>query len=137
MAARTFVSYAHDSGEHRAAVRALAELLRDGGVDVRLDQFVDDEVSEWSRWAEREVREADLIVVVVSPDYRRRADDEQEPDGTGRGVIWELAGIRERIYSDRRNHRRRVAPVPCRDSPISTSRSSSVPPAGTGSSYPS
>lgn len=106
-----FVSYAHDDPAHRAAVRRLAELLLDAGIDVRLDQFAEGTVSEWPRWAEREVRSADAILVVASPDYRRRADDEQCPDGSGRGLIWELAFLRELVYAHRQRHRDRIVPV--------------------------
>ena len=105
-----FISYAHDDRAHCAAVRRLGELLRGAGIDVRLDQFADGEVTEWPRWAERQVRSAHVILVVVSPGYRR-ADDEQEPAGGGRGVTWELAAIRELVYADRRRQRDRVLPV--------------------------
>ena len=109
-APRVFISYAHDDRAHCAAVRRLGELLHRAGLDVRLDQFADGQVTEWPRWAEREVRSADVILMVVSPAYRR-ADDEEQPTGAGRGVTWELAAIRELVYADRRRQRDRVLPV--------------------------
>ncbi|MCH9687665.1 MAG: hypothetical protein K0V04_39915 [Deltaproteobacteria bacterium] len=36
---RVFVSYAHDSMAHCAAVRSLADRMRDDGIDVHLDAY--------------------------------------------------------------------------------------------------
>lgn len=105
---RVFISYAHENAAHRAAVRTLAGLLRSRGLDVRLDQYVEDDVSEWPSWAEQEIRSADFIVVVASPGYRQRAGTTGGAGSRGRGVDWELPMIKELVYSDRQRYRSRV-----------------------------
>ena len=39
VAPRVFVSYSHDSEEHRQRVLTLANKLRDDGIDVRIDRY--------------------------------------------------------------------------------------------------
>ncbi|HEX6075438.1 MAG TPA: SEFIR domain-containing protein [Micromonosporaceae bacterium] len=73
---RVFISYAYESAEHFEAVRELWFLLRSRGVDARMDLPPNQRQSGWSGWLMEELRAADLVLVVLSPTYKRFADRE-------------------------------------------------------------
>ena len=98
MTVRVFISYAYDSAAHREAVRHLYELLRACGIDARWDLEATAGRQDWPVWMAGQVDDADFVVVVASPAYRRRAEGGAEPDD-GRGVQFEIgrASCRERV----------------------------------------
>lgn len=81
---RVFISYAHDDREHEERVRGLWVFLRAYGVDARLDLAAAQDRVDWAEWMTREVRDADRVLVVASPAYKRRAEGDAGP-GEGRG----------------------------------------------------
>ena len=107
---RVFISYAHDDTEHQERVRDFWLFLRANGIDARLDLPAAERRQDWAQWMTREIREADRIVVIASPEYRRRADGDARPD-EGRGVQWEAQQIRNRIYADQDAGLQLVLPV--------------------------
>ena len=108
---RAFISYAHDSAEHRDQVRRLWTLLRQNGVDAWCDLDVAGARREWARLIEEMMGVADHILVVASPEYlRRSAADRPFGEPEGRGVAYEVGLIRELIYGDRASFER-VVPV--------------------------
>jgi len=107
---RVFISYAHDNDDHVESVRRFWELLRAAGVDARLDLPAATVRRDWPVWMMGEFRRAEVILVIASPAYRRRAEGEADPD-EGRGVQFEGALLRELIYADRRAWFSRVLPV--------------------------
>jgi hypothetical protein len=107
---RAFVSYAHDSAEHQEAVRALWSFLRASGVDARLDLSAAEEPRDWSIWMSDQIRDCEFVLVIGSPEYRRRAEARAHND-EGRGVQWEAALIRNVLYSDPKGSRARILPV--------------------------
>jgi hypothetical protein len=110
-APRVFISYAHDSEEHKTQVRVFAHFLRARtGLDVRLDQWDDHERRDWSHWAVDHLTNSDFIVVIASPDYRRRADGLAEPHD-GRGSQFEAAIIRDKLTRNLREGTKQVLPV--------------------------
>ncbi|MBV8264839.1 MAG: TIR domain-containing protein [Planctomycetaceae bacterium] len=99
-APRVFLSYSHDSDEHADRVLALAYALRDRGIDVILDRFVHPAPAEgWPRWMERNLDEADFVLLICTETYRRRAMGQEAP-GRGLGVRWVGSLISNRIYHD-------------------------------------
>jgi len=58
----------------------------------------------------RQVRDADRVLVVASPEYRRRSEGDAGP-AEGRGVQWEARLIRDRFYADQRAGLQLVLPV--------------------------
>jgi hypothetical protein len=48
---KVFISYSHDSREHCDQVLAFAQQLRRDGIDAELDQFHQDELVHWPRFA--------------------------------------------------------------------------------------
>lgn len=107
---RVFISYAHESKAHVRQVRELYILLRTNGIDASLDLPAADRRQDWPLWMLHEVRTADFVLVVASPEYRRRGDGDA-PSGEGRGVQWEAALIREEVYANRLAAVRKFLPV--------------------------
>ena len=99
-APRVFLSYSHDSDEHADRVLALADALCDRGIDVIFDRYVHPAPAEgWPRWMDRNLDEAQFVLMVCTAIYHRRVMDKEEP-GEGLGVRWEGGLISNRIYHD-------------------------------------
>jgi hypothetical protein len=110
-APRVFITYAHDTEDHKKLVLRFATLLRSRiGLDVVLDQWYDNVRVDWSLWATQNLATADFVIVVGSPLYRERADGFAPPD-EGRGSQFETAMIRNRLTRDIREGTRQVLPV--------------------------
>src|SRR6266516_3020819 len=77
--ARVFVSYAHDDPSHEDRVRRFWLLLRENGIDARLDLTAAERRQDWAQWMTRQVRDAQRVLVVASPEYRRRAEGDAGP----------------------------------------------------------
>jgi hypothetical protein len=106
-----FISYAHDSEEHKAAVLEFATLLAaDGTVRVEIDARQSDERLDWYAWALAHIRKSDFVIVVASPMYRDVANGDAPP-GTHRGVQAEAPALREHLYRDRETWTRKIIPV--------------------------
>jgi tetratricopeptide (TPR) repeat protein len=107
---RVFISYAHDSDQHVAAVRDLWVFLRGVGIDARLDLPAAERRQEWPSWMLEQVRDARYVLVVASPAYKRRSDGLAAAD-EGRGVQFEARLIREFFYRDQDAGVERFLPV--------------------------
>nr|VFK36388.1 MAG: SEFIR domain-containing protein [Candidatus Kentron sp. SD]VFK38614.1 MAG: SEFIR domain-containing protein [Candidatus Kentron sp. SD] len=108
-----FISYSHDSKKHKNRVKGLAQSLSRDGCECRLDLYKDTD-EDWPSWMTRQLREADFILCVVTPTYKKRFNDEELP-GVGKGVGWEAGLIRRLLYSKKlRNNR--IFPVLFEDS---------------------
>jgi hypothetical protein len=106
-----FVSYAHESDEHKALVLAFATFLRDtAGVAAVLDLWSAAARQDWYSWTIREMTEADFVLVVASEGYRRWGDG-HGPGGEHRGVQSEAALLRELVYGDRAAWLPKILPV--------------------------
>ena len=96
-----FVSYSHDSNEHREQVLGLSERLRRDGIETLLDQYVNGTPPEgWPRWMMNQLDKATYVLVVCTETYHRRFRGNEEP-GKGRGVDWEGALITSELYQVR------------------------------------
>jgi hypothetical protein len=110
-APRVFVTYSHDTPEHKALVEKFARFLRAAiGLDVHLDSWYDNRRRDWSLWAVEQLTKADFILVIASPEYKRRADGTADSD-EGRGAQFETAIIRDNLTRDLRRETERVLPV--------------------------
>lgn len=107
---RVFISYAHDDAGHVARVRDFWLFLRRNGIDADLDLSAADERQDWAEWMTRQVRDADRVLVIASPDYKRRGEGDAGP-GEGRGVQWEARLIRDWLYADQKKGLQLVLPV--------------------------
>ena len=108
---KVFISYSHDSGEHRARVMSLAERLRNDGIDCQIDRYFEDEppAQGWDRWMLDEIDRADFVIVVCTETYQRRFRG-HEPKGTGKGVKWEGMVITQTLY-DAESHNLKFLPL--------------------------
>ncbi len=100
-AKRVFISYSHDSDQHREKVLALSERLRSDGIETLLDQYVNGSPPQgWPRWMFDQLDAADVVLVVCTETYYRRFRGQEEP-GKGKGVDWEGAFITQELYDSR------------------------------------
>lgn len=107
---RVFVSYAHESAEHKDQVLTFATFLREAGISAVLDVWSADARRDWYAWAIREMTDADFVLVVASERYRRWGDG-SGPSAEHRGVQSEAALLRELVYSDRDVWLPKILPV--------------------------
>ena len=92
-----FISYSHDSREHQDRVLALADRLREDGVDALVDQYNTAPPEGWPLWMDREIQKADFVALVCTENYLRRVEGRENP-GKGRGVLWEGKLIYNHLY---------------------------------------
>ena len=98
---RVFVSYSWDDEPHKTWVARLAAALRRDGVETRLDRWHSELGDPLPAFMEREIRDNDYVVIVCTPEYRRKSDE-----GTG-GVGFEGAIMTGEI-AERGNHRKYI-----------------------------
>lgn len=70
-----FLSYSHDSRDHKRWVAKLAETLRSKHVEVIFDQWDLEPGDDVPKFMERAVKSADRVVMVCSEPYVRKAND--------------------------------------------------------------
>jgi hypothetical protein len=97
-APKVFVSYSHDSEDHREQVLALSDRLRDEGIACVVDQYIDSPPEGFPRWTEKQIREADFVLVVCTPIYYRRVMG-LGAEGIGQGVRFEGHLIYQHLYN--------------------------------------
>lgn len=85
---KVLISYSHDSLEHADRVRELSDRLRADGIDCILDQYEVSPPEGWPRWMDRQIRDADFVLMICTETYYRRVMGE-ETLGIGLGVRWE------------------------------------------------
>jgi tetratricopeptide (TPR) repeat protein len=94
---RAFISYSHDSAEHKDRVWDLCERLRNDGIDCRIDQHEPSPPEGWPRWCRDQVQESQFVLVVCTEKYRRRYEG-KAPAGEGKGAKWEGFIITLELY---------------------------------------
>lgn len=106
-----FISYSHDSDEHRERVLGLSERLRADGIETILDRYVESgsPPEGWPRWMLNALEKATHIVCVCTETYYRRFRGLEVP-GKGKGVDWEGALMTQSLY-DARSVSTRFIPV--------------------------
>lgn len=106
---KVFISYSHDSDEHRAQVLSLSVRLRKDGIATLLDQYVNGSpAGGWPRWMLDQLDAANSVLVICTETYYRRFRGHEVP-GKGKGVDWEGALITQEIYD---SHSRTLKFVP-------------------------
>jgi tetratricopeptide (TPR) repeat protein len=95
---KVFISYSHDSLEHSDRVRELSDRLREDGIDCILDQYEVSPPEGWPLWMDKQIRDADFVLMICTETYYRRVMREETP-GTGLGVRWEGNLIYQHIYN--------------------------------------
>ena len=95
---KVFISYSWDSPQHLDHVLELSDRLRADGIDCILDQYEVSPPEGWQRWMDRQIQEADFVLMICTPIYYRRVMGQEQP-GTGLGVRWEGNLIYQHIYN--------------------------------------
>ncbi len=96
-APKVFISYAHDSPEHRERVLGLCVRLRQDGVDCDIDRYHESPPQGWAAWMNSSIRDADFVLIVCSAILRERFEGAAAP-GAGLGAKWEGAIITADLY---------------------------------------
>ncbi|MEV3909671.1 SEFIR domain-containing protein [Streptomyces canus] len=109
-AGRVFISYAHDDQKHVDRVRDFWSFLRSCGIDAELDLPAGERRQDWALWMLRGIRRSRHVIVVASPEYKRRAEGGAEA-GEGAGVQWEAALLRRLVHGDPAAALDRIVPV--------------------------
>jgi hypothetical protein len=95
---KVFISYSHDSQDHRDRVLALSQRLRKDGVETIVDQYVNGSPPEgWPRWMLDQIERSEFVLVVCTETYYRRFRGHEQP-GKGKGANWEGALVTQEIY---------------------------------------
>lgn len=84
---KVFVSYSHDSDEHKEWVLRLSTKLRQNGVDVTLDQWDLGAGDDITLFMEKGVRDSDRVLVICTDAYVRKADAGEGGVGYERMII--------------------------------------------------
>lgn len=97
---KCFISYSHDSKDHRDAVLGFAQRLRRDGIDAQIDRYVEGTPAEsWPRWIQNQIEWADFVLMICTQKYYQRFRGHEE-HGVGRGVDFEAYIITQRIYDE-------------------------------------
>jgi hypothetical protein len=98
---KLFISYSHDSPEHRQMVLDLANRFR-------TEQFIECIIDQhflpafppqgWMKWMRDQIDQADFVLMVCTPTYRNRYERNVETGGNG--VAFEGLVISERLYEE-------------------------------------
>jgi hypothetical protein len=106
-----FISYSHDSEEHREQVLALSERLRADGIATILDRYVEkgSPPESWPRWMMNGLNAATHVLCACTETYRRRFLGQEVPD-KGKGADWEGALLTQALY-DARSHTNKSIPI--------------------------
>ena len=107
---KVFISYSHDSKEHRDFVLGISDRMRaKDGLDCQIDQYVNGSPPEgWLRWMETQIEQADFVLLVCTPNYLKRYRGEEREGG--RGVTFEGVVISQVLY-DHYYHSTKFIPV--------------------------
>lgn len=71
---KVFISYAWESEEHRAWVKALADRLLADGIEAIVDQYDLELGDRLPQFMEQSVRSSDYVLIVCTPAYKQKAD---------------------------------------------------------------
>jgi SEFIR domain/NACHT domain len=118
---RVFVSYSHDSEEHRIRVKSLADTL--GSVpetDCVLDQYVPGEhpIEGWPRWMEQQFDLATRVLCICTQRYGRLlVNDATVERREGRGAHWESELFLAELYREKSTSKKLKAIVLVGDNP--------------------
>ncbi|WP_181771596.1 SEFIR domain-containing protein [Amycolatopsis pittospori] len=108
---RVYISYSRDSDEHTRLVLEFSGLLRsEAGIDAHLDRWYDDGRRDWTAWVLDQVGQADFILAIASPEYKKAVDGRASSTSAGLAEI-EGALIRNSYGRNVDGATRRILPV--------------------------
>lgn len=96
---KVFISYTHDNIDHADKILSFSNKLRSEGIDAIIDQYEESPPEGWPKWMDREIKNADYVLMVCTPTYYNRVMGYEKP-GVGLGGIWEGSLIYQHLYND-------------------------------------
>lgn len=96
---RVFISYSHDSADHKRWVLNLATTLRQRGIDAVLDQWDLKPGDDLPHFMEMEVAECDFVIMVCTERYVEKANSGEGGVGYEKMII--TAGFLKQIDSNK------------------------------------
>jgi hypothetical protein len=93
---KVFISYRHESTEHKARVLAFASRLVKEGLDVAIDLWVPNPPGGFARWAQQELTQAKFVLLICTDVYRSYVENVNYKEGAG--VIWEISLVRNFLF---------------------------------------
>ena len=96
---KVFISYSHDTPEHKMWVMKLAQKLMDNGIEVMLDMWELGPGDDIARFMERGLMEADRILMVCTEKYVQKAEAGQGGVGYEKMIV--TAGYMKQVDSKR------------------------------------
>ena len=84
---KVFISYSHDSPEHKQWVAELAAKLRHSGIDAMLDQWDLGLGDDITRFMERGIVDADRVLVICTDRYMSKANTDEGGVGYERMIV--------------------------------------------------
>jgi hypothetical protein len=105
---RTFISYSHDSLDHKSLVLSLANQLCVQGIDCIIDQYEESPEEGWIKWMETSITNSAYVLVICTKGYFDKFNSVH--DVGGKGVKWEGAIITQEFY-DNEGKNRRFIPI--------------------------
>ena len=84
---KVFISYSHDSSEHRRWVSELGAKLRHNGVDAILDQWDLGPGADVTQFMERGIIDSDRVLVICTDQYVRKANAAEGGVGYERMIV--------------------------------------------------
>ena len=102
MCKKVFISYSHDSEDHKQYIRELADRLRSQqGFDCYIDQYLLPSFPPegWIKWMRDHINQADYVLLICTPLYRKRYERNLEAIEGGKGVAFEGLLISQILYN--------------------------------------
>jgi nucleoside phosphorylase len=96
---KVFISYSHDSPDHKDRILKLSNQLLEDGIDCMIDQYEESPLHGWPRWMLNQVEEATFVLIACTDTYNRRFRGREEV-GKGKGAVWEGGVISQELYDD-------------------------------------
>ncbi len=96
---KVFISYSWDSEEHKNLIKKFSDDLK----QTNIDSIIDSDIAltpnaGWTQWMKKEIEKADYVILVFTPIYFNRFENNVEPT-EGKGVQWESKIIFSEIYN--------------------------------------
>ena len=91
---KVFISYAHKNQEYEDKVLEFANKLRSEGIDAMIDQYEEAPPEGWPRWMERQIIEAEFVLILCEETYNQKLYS----DNKGKGVVWEANIVYQMLY---------------------------------------
>ena len=76
-----FISYSHDDEAHKEWVYNLAEELTKNGILVHVDHWDLEPGDDLNEYMEKKVRESQYVIIVCTPEYKKKADKRERGVG--------------------------------------------------------